>query len=99
MVDINREGFTNQFEGDSRFAEGRHHAAFLPAAAKRSATVASFKLREAKGLSICRSAAWMNEKRMYSFLIVQLRHRMPACLQPSSVGSDATRRFTLRPNS
>jgi hypothetical protein len=29
MLDVNREGFTNQFEDDSRFAEGRRHAASL----------------------------------------------------------------------
>jgi hypothetical protein len=27
MVDVNRRGFTNQFEGDSRFAEDFDHAA------------------------------------------------------------------------
>ena len=27
MVDVNRRGFTNQFEDDSRFAEDFYHAA------------------------------------------------------------------------
>jgi hypothetical protein len=41
MVDVNRIGFTNEFEDDSRFAEGPDHAASCPAGLRQKSDGAS----------------------------------------------------------